>query len=251
MSQQYPNGSARMTYSYFSHQQQQPLPQFSLPQDTRRPSYTLPHHPRPSALEDPNSPNSLARPPASSAASTAEATGQSASYYPVYGPTATTSYHASNHNVPNTFHQGDNSGSRIQPLEISSLEQTQSSYSATPRGLPHIAPMPPRDATVEQILRGYGNSEDLSQDEANPEPAHVVGSQGRRGILPSAPGRPDPPTEDSNEQKGNQTPIKDINGRFPCDYCEKKYLHAKHLKRHLLRREFEYCLRCLLVLILG
>jgi len=33
-------------------------------------------------------------------------------------------------------------------------------------------------------------------------------------------------------------PTKNANGKFPCMYCTKTYLHAKHLKRHLLRREY-------------
>ena len=67
-------------------------------------------------------------------------------------------------------------------------------------------------------------------------PTHVVGSQGRRGILPSTVGRPAavPPT--ANQKAGN-LPAKDAEGKFPCPHCNKTYLHAKHLKRHLLRRE--------------
>jgi pyrrolidone-carboxylate peptidase len=67
------------------------------------------------------------------------------------------------------------------------------------------------------------------------QPTHVVGSQGRRGILPSAPGRA--PVGQVNS-KGQVTPVKDADGKFPCPHCTKTYLHAKHLKRHLLRREF-------------
>ena len=33
-------------------------------------------------------------------------------------------------------------------------------------------------------------------------------------------------------------PAKDADGKFPCPHCNKTYLHAKHLKRHLLRREY-------------
>jgi hypothetical protein len=65
-----------------------------------------------------------------------------------------------------------------------------------------------------------------------PEPTHVVGQQGRRGILPSAPGRAAP--------QSGKTPIpqKDADGKFPCPHCNKTYLHAKHLKRHMLRRMY-------------
>ena len=67
-------------------------------------------------------------------------------------------------------------------------------------------------------------------------PTHVVGSQGRRGILPSAPGRPAAPAAGSGNAKNTVIPVKDAEGKFPCPHCTKTYLHAKHLKRHLLRR---------------
>ena len=68
------------------------------------------------------------------------------------------------------------------------------------------------------------------------QPTHVVGSQGRRGILPSAPGRP-AVTATTGSAKGAAIPQKDADGKFPCPHCTKSYLHAKHLKRHLLRRK--------------
>src|SRR6187402_2455723 len=68
-------------------------------------------------------------------------------------------------------------------------------------------------------------------------PTHVVGSQGRRGILPSAPGRPAAPIAGTGAAKASVTPVKNEEGKFPCPHCTKTYLHAKHLKRHLLRRE--------------
>ena len=64
------------------------------------------------------------------------------------------------------------------------------------------------------------------------EPTHVVGQQGRRGILPSAPGRAPPSSGKSI------VPVKDQDGKFPCPHCSKTYLHAKHLKRHMLRRKY-------------
>ncbi|KAL8934789.1 MAG: hypothetical protein Q9216_005730 [Gyalolechia sp. 2 TL-2023] len=67
-------------------------------------------------------------------------------------------------------------------------------------------------------------------------PTHVVGSQGRRGILPSASGRPAAVTNGSSgTPKAATIPVKDAEGKFPCEHCNKNYLHAKHLKRHLLR----------------
>jgi hypothetical protein len=67
--------------------------------------------------------------------------------------------------------------------------------------------------------------------------APVVGSQGRRGILPSLPGRPTI-SGDGTAARAALNPVnKTADGKFPCSYCNKTYLHLKHLKRHLLRRE--------------
>jgi hypothetical protein len=72
----------------------------------------------------------------------------------------------------------------------------------------------------------------------DPTRTHVVGSQGRRGILPSAPGRPPVmPNGVNGSPKSSAVPQKDADGKFPCPNCTKTYLHAKHLKRHMLRRK--------------
>ena len=100
-------------------------------------------------------------------------------------------------------------------------------------GLPAIRPMPPSG------LPSMSSTGQLAQQPAfmqNEEaPTHVVGSQGRRGILPSAPGRPNPPAQGSAQSTKSMIPQKDQDGKFPCPHCNKTYLHAKHLKRHLLR----------------
>ncbi|KAF7505855.1 hypothetical protein GJ744_012477 [Endocarpon pusillum] len=76
---------------------------------------------------------------------------------------------------------------------------------------------------------------------------HVVGSQGRRGILPSAPGRATVTTNGVNgASKGAAMPAKDADGKFPCPNCNKTYLHAKHLKRHLLRHTGDRPYMCIL-----
>ncbi|KAL8955717.1 MAG: hypothetical protein Q9193_006533 [Seirophora villosa] len=85
----------------------------------------------------------------------------------------------------------------------------------------------------------YRQSSHQQQQQSQPQqsqPTHVVGSQGRRGILPSASGRPAAIVNGSSvHQKPASTPAKDAEGKFPCEHCNKNYLHAKHLKRHLLR----------------
>ena len=79
------------------------------------------------------------------------------------------------------------------------------------------------------------------QDNRRTEPRliPVVGSQGRRGILPSATGRPSAIGTGiaGPARPGGAMLAKDVDGKFPCVYCNKTYLHLKHLKRHHLRRK--------------
>lgn len=123
-----------------------------------------------------------------------------------------------------------------------------------------IAPAPPRDRRTEYsgVPSGAFSYSDgkTASPWMNPDPVagangggspytpkdaprtQVVGSQGRRGILPSVPGRTTPVTNGVNGSAKNTTiPAKDAEGKFPCPHCNKTYLHAKHLKRHLLRRK--------------
>jgi hypothetical protein len=111
---------------------------------------------------------------------------------------------------------------------------------------PALAPAPPR-STLDPPTSSYGHpawtgAEGIpgmtSEVGRDPTRTHVVGSQGRRGILPSAPGRPPVNVNGLNgSPKGGQIPQKDADGKFPCPNCTKTYLHAKHLKRHMLRRK--------------
>ena len=116
--------------------------------------------------------------------------------------------------------------------------------STAPAGLPAIRPMPsgvvggapngpPGLASAGQLGPMGQQPQYLQADDA---PTHVVGSQGRRGILPSAPGRPNAPTQGNAQSSKSMIPQKDADGKYPCPHCNKTYLHAKHLKRHLLRR---------------
>ncbi|KAL9113015.1 MAG: hypothetical protein Q9227_002880 [Pyrenula ochraceoflavens] len=81
---------------------------------------------------------------------------------------------------------------------------------------------------------------------------HVVGQQGRRGILPSAPGRPAVAPNaaaspgSTSTAKNAAIPTKDADGKFPCPNCTKTYLHAKHLKRHMLRHTGDRPYMCVL-----
>lgn len=138
-----------------------------------------------------------------------------------------------------------------QPGQHYQHPQNYAPTTSGPQSYPQpIAPAPPRDRRPDVSLPtsafGPGDNRQMWNTTENgsgvpgyasDQTRHVVGSQGRRGILPSAPGREaivsngTPPSA-----KNAAIPPKDENGKFPCQHCNKTYLHAKHLKRHLLRR---------------
>lgn len=125
-----------------------------------------------------------------------------------------------------------------------------------------IAPAPPRDRRTDYSglpsgAFSYPDGKTATAPWVNQDPVasanggspyapkdsprtQVVGSQGRRGILPSVPGRATPVAANTvnGSAKNTTIPAKDADGKFPCPHCNKTYLHAKHLKRHLLRREY-------------
>ncbi|TVY59326.1 Respiration factor [Lachnellula suecica] len=108
-----------------------------------------------------------------------------------------------------------------------------------------LRPMPPNGMHMGPGMASpYGQGTMMLQ-EMEP-PTHVVGSQGRRGILPSAPGRPAVTATGSGSTKNTMIPAKDADGKFPCPHCTKTYLHAKHLKRHLLRHTGDRPYMCVL-----
>ena len=156
--------------------------------------------------------------------------------YPVYAPTANTFYNGQNTNFSQPpqnqqLHQHSRTSS------VTGLSQTVYTSAPTQCRLPDLLPMPPRgDGKPSLSLGTHMNQLNATEE---PQPTHVVGSQGRRGILPSAAGRPAAVAgANTSGQKAAPTPPKDAEGKYPCPHCTKNYLHAKHLKRHLLRREY-------------
>ena len=140
------------------------------------------------------------------------------------------------------------------PQSIAPMQQQQQQQQHQPPPQP-IAPAPtqnrmqqplrPMPQSSQQMMSPlsvpYSQESMLAQAPVlseNEQPTHVVGSQGRRGILPSAPGRPAVPATGPGASKSTLIPAKDADGKFPCPHCTKTYLHAKHLKRHLLRRKY-------------
>ncbi|EME79742.1 uncharacterized protein MYCFIDRAFT_156965 [Pseudocercospora fijiensis CIRAD86] len=127
-----------------------------------------------------------------------------------------------------------------QGIMYPSSVSTSMPTTTTAAGLPTLRPMPaggvsgvnglPSLASAGHMVHMGQQPSFMQNEEA---PTHVVGSQGRRGVLPSAPGRP-PPAQGATATK-SMIPQKDADGKYPCPHCNKTYLHAKHLKRHLLR----------------
>ncbi|KAL2753425.1 hypothetical protein ACRALDRAFT_2029265 [Sodiomyces alcalophilus JCM 7366] len=113
---------------------------------------------------------------------------------------------------------------------------------------PNLRPMPPGGVMPQPGVQSpYGPGPLMQQPLPDgDQPTHVVGSQGRRGILPSAPGRPAAPQAGTAGAKNTVIPVKDADGKFPCPHCTKTYLHAKHLKRHLLRHTGDRPYMCVL-----
>jgi hypothetical protein len=160
----------------------------------------------------------------------------------------------------------------IQNLPPTSMYQTTQGYQPPHTLLPNtttagpyhqpIAPAPPRLPNLHPLVSpnsipdgrsGTWNPQTVQGGIPNPQdqPKHVVGSQGRRGILPSAPGRPAAVPNGANGSARSATiPAKNSDGKFPCPNCNKTYLHAKHLKRHMLRRKLLDFHRCFISLTL-
>ena len=162
---------------------------------------------------------------------------------PIYGPTSTTFFSGSG--PVGAYSQAGLTSQtyRSAPQNFSVAPQANQSYPPVPRSgrLPDLRPMPINTmsdfrATTSSNSTPPGSASRSTDDGA--QPIHVVGSQGRRGILPSVAGRPVAVADDGvNGSKNAANPIKDASGKYPCEHCAKTYLHAKHLKRHMLRRK--------------
>ncbi|KAI1840260.1 hypothetical protein JX266_013541 [Neoarthrinium moseri] len=166
----------------------------------------------------------------------------------------------------------DNSQGRYEQMISNTCLQSHHGYGTSASMMPqfsvaqpHPQPIAPAPATRPPVLRTmaaggvmpqsgpsspYGqiplmpHQQSSLQQEAD-QPTHIVGSHGHCGILPSAPGWPAAPT---GPGAGKSTVVaqKDADGKFPCPHCTKTYLHAKHLKRHLLRHTGDRPYMCVL-----
>ncbi|KAN0076406.1 hypothetical protein V8E54_006548 [Elaphomyces granulatus] len=131
-----------------------------------------------------------------------------------------------------------------QPIAPAPPRDRRSDYAAMPSGaFSHPEGKGPIWANTEAMAGVNG----LPYAGKEPPRAQVVGSQGRRGILPSVTGRAGGMANGVNgTAKSTTIPAKDADGKFPCPHCNKTYLHAKHLKRHLLRHTGDRPYMCVL-----
>lgn len=190
--------------------------------------------------------------------------------FPIYPPTATTQFQPQTYPPPSTRPLPSPSNYAQSWGAQSTAPHAFQSYNSptSSQGLPNLLPMPNthmshqnsgfQPLSTADAGNGYNSHQDQrqSQQQNQPQqqqqqqrqppsqsqqsqPTHVVGSQGRRGTLPSASGRPAAVVNGSSgNPKPASTPVKDSEGKFPCEHCDRNYLHAKHLKRHLLRRKY-------------
>ncbi|KKZ66646.1 hypothetical protein EMCG_00209 [[Emmonsia] crescens] len=189
---------------------------------------------------------------------------------PRYPPTSANDVYAAS-SAPMPPHTTVNS---LPPSSFLTHHHSQQQYSShgllppstTSHAYPQpIAPAPPRDRRADYggalpsgAFSGAGSNRPIVANTnslpnsptafvpKDPPRTQVVGSQGRRGILPSVPGRAAAITNGANGTAKTAIPAKDADGKFPCPHCNKTYLHAKHLKRHLLRHTGDRPYMCVL-----
>jgi hypothetical protein len=106
-------------------------------------------------------------------------------------------------------------------LQPSTLPPTPHFYGSLAPSFMIPAMPPPRHQDMIQP--------NVYQPAQQPQQTPVVGSQGVRGPLPTTTGSPSPLPPDVD-------PIKLGPNKWGCPACEKTFKHAKHVKRHYLRR---------------
>ncbi|KAG0131100.1 putative Zinc finger, C2H2 type transcription factor [Tuber indicum] len=130
----------------------------------------------------------------------------------------------------------DRQGNRMVMSTLGSSGPIQGSGVGTPSNRPRVG-------MGSEILATSGAESQVGEvppltlpGNANPRPSSGQSSGrvsgGHTGITPGA--------------TSQITPVKDQDGKFPCPHCPKTYLHAKHLKRHLLRHTGDRPYQCIL-----
>ncbi|KAH8749497.1 hypothetical protein F5883DRAFT_508676 [Diaporthe sp. PMI_573] len=133
-----------------------------------------------------------------------------------------------------------------------SVVQLQSGVPVFPLGdgIPIDPRLMPTDGVLPQGVSAspYAQSTMIPQPPISPHdkdnPCISVGFQSR-GILPSAPIGPAPPTASIASTKAH-VPQRNADGRFTCPWCTNTYLRAKNLKRHMPRHTGNRLYMCVL-----
>lgn len=142
-------------------------------------------------------------------------------------------------NLPNSQIQGHQQYPRLSPnMFLSASTYPQPIAPAAPHET--FSDFIPSDVFSHSDGKGWGMTRVNGSLHAKEHPCTpVMGSQGRLDILPTVAGRGTPVTKGVNSTvESTIFPAKDIHGKFPCPHCNGTYLHVKHLKRHILRREY-------------
>ncbi|KAL8710630.1 MAG: hypothetical protein Q9220_004854 [cf. Caloplaca sp. 1 TL-2023] len=186
--------------------------------------------------------------------------------FPIYAPTANAQYHTQTYPpVSRSIQSPDNYNPQswlpqtttpqaYQPYHASASQQAPTSLLPMPNGNTNQqasyfqqSNTAPGNSQYESQRQHQPSSQNQSpqpgtlQDQQQQQPTHVVGSQGRRGILPSVSGRPTAVVNGTSpSQKASSTPVKDAEGKFPytgvrpysCGLCEDTFSRSDILKRH-------------------
>lgn len=126
-------------------------------------------------------------------------------------------------------------------------------------------PPPSLSAPSNQQINSPSTLSSLNtQPAVNQNQSNVIGGRqsgangGSTSVLAGSASSPAPNSRPTNTRVSNAnsgitpgatsqiTPVKDQDGKFPCPHCPKTYLHAKHLKRHLLRHTGDRPYQCVL-----
>lgn len=116
-------------------------------------------------------------------------------------------------------HQTFSNPSAMMPQTSASMPHPQPIAPAPAQGRlpPPLRPMPSGGLQMNNNMNSpYGQPHMMGQSsllQEQEQPTHVVGSQGRRGILPSAPGRPAVTATGTGTTKNAMIPAKDADGK--------------------------------------
>ncbi|KAL0764117.1 hypothetical protein CaCOL14_013444 [Colletotrichum acutatum] len=156
-------------------------------------------------------------------------------------------YHQT-HQYPPSPHAYGTQSTQPQITMASSHPQPIAFDPAFGRVSPHLYPIPAggvRPQSGMNSLYGPGAVMAGGVGEVD-QPTHVVGFQGHREILPSAPGRAAATSAAAGNTKGTVIPVNDADGKYPCPDCNETFKKARQLKSHHQRQTGKFPHKCVL-----